>query len=74
MDRQLTRRQLKVLKLTAQGYVCKQIAAVLRIRQTSVAQHRACIYKRIGARNTADATRWAIAYGVIKVPTPEAWR
>jgi DNA-binding CsgD family transcriptional regulator len=49
----LTPRQRMVLKLIAQGYSSRRIAARLRITVNTVIYHRRNLYKRFRVRNVA---------------------
>lgn len=70
----LSARQLDVLRLTARGLSCKQIGPMLNISDKTVNQRRGQIFRAIGVSNSVQATRWAIAHGVIPAPTQEDWR
>jgi two-component system, NarL family, response regulator DesR len=55
--RSLSRRQLEVLQLAAQGHPNEEIAARLRISVNTVKSHLRTIFVRIGARNRVEAAR-----------------
>jgi DNA-binding NarL/FixJ family response regulator len=55
--RSLSRRQLEVLQLAAQGLPNEEIAARLRISVNTVKSHLRTIFVRIGARNRVEAAR-----------------
>jgi two-component system, NarL family, response regulator DesR len=55
--RSLSRRQLEVLQLAAQGYPNEEIAARLMISVNTVKSHLRTIFVRIGARNRVEAAR-----------------
>jgi DNA-binding CsgD family transcriptional regulator len=56
----LTRREVEVLLLVAEGRTSKEIAAELCVAVPTVSRHLANIYAKIGARSRADATRYAL--------------
>jgi DNA-binding NarL/FixJ family response regulator len=56
----LTDRQLQVLYLIAQGCTNAEIAEALGLSESSVKTHTGTVYAKIGARNRAQATRWAM--------------
>jgi DNA-binding NarL/FixJ family response regulator len=57
----LTRREQQVLQLLAQGASNKEIATQLTLSVHTVERHIANIYSKIGARNRADATAYALS-------------
>ncbi len=56
----LTRREVEVLLRVAAGRTSKEIAAELSVAVPTVSRHLANIYAKIGARNRAGATRYAL--------------
>ena len=62
----LTPRELQVVKLIAEGHSSDQIAAELVISRKTVDHHRANILGKLGMRNVADLTRYAIRRGLIE--------
>jgi DNA-binding CsgD family transcriptional regulator len=56
----LTARQAEVLRLIAEGRSNREIAAGLVLSQRTVQRHVADIYAKIGARNRAEATAFAL--------------
>ncbi|MBV8759334.1 MAG: AAA family ATPase [Deltaproteobacteria bacterium] len=60
----LTRRELEVLRLLAQGQSNKQIATVLFLSAATVQRHIANIYAKIDVTNRTDATRYALRHGI----------
>ena len=62
----LTPRELQVVKLIAEGHTSDQIAEELVISRKTVAHHRANILGKLGMRNVADLTRYAIRRGLIE--------
>ncbi len=58
----LTRREVEVLLLVAEGLISKEIAAELCVAVPTVSRHLANIYAKIDARGRADATRYALEH------------
>jgi DNA-binding NarL/FixJ family response regulator len=63
----LTRREVEVLTLVANGKTTKQVAAVLGMAVKTAICHRGRILNKLGIHNTADLTRYAIRMGLIAV-------
>lgn len=63
----LTPRQLEVLRRVALGQSTKVIADELAISVTTVNTHRVEIMKRLGIRDVASLTRFAIHRGLIEI-------
>lgn len=66
---QLTPRQREILQLIAEGRSTREIAGRLSISIKTVETHRAQIMERLGVRDVASLTRYAIRLGLI---TPDA--
>ncbi len=62
----LTPRELQVVKLIAEGYTSDEIAGELVIRRKTVDHHRANILDKLGLRNGAELTRYAIRRGLLE--------
>lgn len=56
----LTRRETEVLDLIARGLSNQEIAADLVLSVRTVERHVSSIYAKIGAKNRAEATRYAL--------------
>jgi DNA-binding NarL/FixJ family response regulator len=65
-DDPLTPRELQVVKLIAEGYTSDEIAADLVISRKTVDHHRAKILDKLGMRNGAELTRYAIRRGLVQ--------
>jgi len=61
----LTPREAEVLRLVAAGRSNKEIADALVLSLRTTARHVTNIYGKIGARNRADATAYAIRSGLM---------
>jgi DNA-binding NarL/FixJ family response regulator len=62
----LTPRELEVVKLIAEGHTSDEIARVLVISRKTVDHHRARILDKLGMRNGAELTRYAIRRGLVE--------
>ena len=56
----LTYREIEVLRAIAQGSSSREIARQLGVATTTIEVHRRNIRRKLGIRNVADITRWAI--------------
>ena len=65
-DDPLTPRELQVVKLIAEGRSSEQIAEALVISRKTVDHHRSNILGKLGMRNVAELTRYAIRRGLIE--------
>jgi DNA-binding CsgD family transcriptional regulator len=61
----LSRREVEVLRLVADGRTNGQIATDLFISARTAEHHIGHIYTKIGVSNRAAATRWAVQHGVV---------
>ncbi|HEY6877203.1 MAG TPA: response regulator transcription factor [Polyangiales bacterium] len=68
-DEQLTERQREILRAVASGMSTKEIAQALSLSEKTVANHRARIMDRLGVRDVAGLTRFAMSIGLID-PAP----
>jgi DNA-binding NarL/FixJ family response regulator len=64
--RLLTPREDEVLKLIAEGYSSKEIAAALVISVKTVERHRANILQKLQVRDRTALTRYAIRVGLVQ--------
>ena len=64
-SKQLTPRSREVLRLVANGFSSKGIAARLKISLKTAEFHRAKLMKKLGVRGVAGLVRYAIRAGVI---------
>lgn len=63
----LTRREVEVLCLIANGKTDRSIAEELVIAESTVRRHISNIYAKIGASNRAEATRYALREGLLSL-------
>jgi DNA-binding CsgD family transcriptional regulator len=61
----LTRREKQILQLSADGYSTKQIASKLQISEYTVNQHISSIFKKLRAKNKAEAVAKAFRQQLI---------
>lgn len=62
----LTRRELQVVKLIAEGYTTEEMAAALTISPKTVERHRENIFDKLELRSRVDVTRYAIRRGLVE--------
>ena len=60
----MSRRELEVLRLIADGRTSGEIATQLFISPRTAEHHIQHIYTKIGVSNRASATRWAVQHQV----------
>jgi DNA-binding NarL/FixJ family response regulator len=60
----LSRRELDVLRLLAQGKTNREIAETLALSEKTVANHVTMIFNKIGVENRAAAAAFAVKEGV----------
>lgn len=63
---ELSDREKDVIRYIAEGLSSREIAEELNISSHTVDSHRKNVLTKIGARNTADITRYAIQTGIVK--------
>jgi DNA-binding NarL/FixJ family response regulator len=61
----LTRRELEVLHLMAEGITTKAIAERLGVTFKTAACHRGRILQKLAVESTVSAVRWAIRQGIV---------
>ena len=69
---ELTRRELEIIRLVAEGRSNKQVAAVLWVTEQTVKFHLANIFRKLDVSNRTEASRWAYAHGLLSVEEAEA--
>jgi DNA-binding NarL/FixJ family response regulator len=62
----LSGRELEVVRLVAEGFSSKEIAARLDLSVRTVEKHRANIMDKIGVREVAGLVRWCVHAGLVK--------
>lgn len=66
----LTQREREVLKLVAEGYRTRDIAAYLCISPKTVEKHRGSLMKRLKIHNVSALTAFAIEKGLVSAARP----
>jgi two-component system, NarL family, response regulator LiaR len=61
----LTRRELEILQLVAEGLSNAELAARVRVTEQTVKFHLSNIYKKLGVSNRTEAARWAQIHGFL---------
>ena len=62
----LTPREREVVKLIAEAYTNKEIAAILNLAEKTVESHRANVLAKLGMRDRVEIVRYAIRRGLIE--------
>jgi len=63
--RELTRRELEILRLVAEGYSNSQLAKMLWVTEQTVKFHLSNIYRKLDVANRTEASRWAQVNGLL---------
>jgi DNA-binding NarL/FixJ family response regulator len=61
----LTRRELEILQLTAEGYSNAELARMLWVTEQTVKFHLSNIYRKLDVSNRTEASRWAQLRGLL---------
>ncbi|GAC1410829.1 MAG: hypothetical protein NVSMB53_05530 [Gemmatimonadaceae bacterium] len=61
----LTRRQIDVLRLVAEGHRTRAIASHLKLSVKTVESHRGAVMKRLGIHDVVSLVRFAVHIGLI---------
>jgi DNA-binding NarL/FixJ family response regulator len=64
----LTRRELEILQLLAEGHSNAQLARLLWVTEQTVKFHLSNIYRKLGVSNRTEASRWAQLRGLLRGP------
>jgi DNA-binding NarL/FixJ family response regulator len=62
---ELTRRELEILRLVADGLTNAQLARMLWLSEQTVKFHLSNVYRKLGVANRTEASRWAQVHGVL---------
>jgi DNA-binding NarL/FixJ family response regulator len=62
---ELTKRELEILKLAAEGHSNSQLAKMLWVTEQTVKFHLSNIYRKLNVSNRTEAARWAQIHGVL---------
>jgi DNA-binding NarL/FixJ family response regulator len=61
----LTRRELEILRLVAEGHSNSQLARMLWVTEQTVKFHLSNIYRKLNVANRTEASRWAQLNGLL---------
>jgi len=61
----LTRREIEILKVMAEGHTNAQLAKMLWVTEQTVKFHLSNIYRKLGVANRTEASRWAQLNGLL---------
>jgi DNA-binding NarL/FixJ family response regulator len=61
----LTRRELEILALVAEGHSNSQLARMLWVTEQTVKFHLSNIYRKLDVANRTEASRWAQLHGLL---------
>jgi DNA-binding NarL/FixJ family response regulator len=70
-DVDLTRRELEILQLVAEGYSNSQLARMLWVTEQTVKFHLSNIYRKLEVSNRTEASRWAQVQGLLPATRAE---
>jgi len=66
----LTRRELEILRLVAEGHSNAQLARMLWVTEQTVKFHLSNVYRKLDVANRTEASRWAQVNGLLNAPAP----
>jgi DNA-binding NarL/FixJ family response regulator len=66
----LTRRELEILQLVAEGHSNLQLARMLWVTEQTVKFHLSNIYRKLNVANRTEASRWAQLNGLLSTSSP----
>jgi two-component system response regulator DevR len=69
---ELTRRELEILRLVAEGHSNAKLAKMLWVTEQTVKFHLSNIYRKLDVSNRTEASRWAQLHGLLPVDRLEA--
>jgi DNA-binding NarL/FixJ family response regulator len=61
----LTKREVEILRLVAEGYSNSQLAKMLWVTEQTVKFHLSNIYRKLDVSNRTEASRWAQLHGLL---------
>ena len=67
----LTRRELEILRLVAEGHSNAQLARMLWVTEQTVKFHLSNVYRKLQVANRTEASRWAQLNGLLATPTQQ---
>jgi DNA-binding NarL/FixJ family response regulator len=66
----LTRREIEILRLVAEGHSNSALAKMLWVTEQTVKFHLANIYRKLNVANRTEASRWAHLNGMLSSTSP----
>jgi DNA-binding NarL/FixJ family response regulator len=66
----LTKRELEILQLVAEGHSNSQLARILWVTEQTVKFHLSNIYRKLDVANRTEASRWAQVHGLLNPALP----
>jgi DNA-binding NarL/FixJ family response regulator len=67
---ELTRREVEILRLVAEGHSNSQLARMLWVTEQTVKFHLSNIYRKLNVANRTEASRWAQLHGLLPSTRP----
>jgi DNA-binding NarL/FixJ family response regulator len=64
-SQRLTRREVEILRLVAEGRSNRQVAQLLWVTDQTVKFHLGNVYRKLGLTNRVEAARWAAQHGLV---------
>jgi DNA-binding NarL/FixJ family response regulator len=64
-NHELTRRELEILQLVAEGHSNSQLGRMLWVTEQTIKFHLSNIYRKLGVANRTEASRWAQVNGLL---------
>jgi DNA-binding NarL/FixJ family response regulator len=68
---ELTRRELEILRLVAEGHSNAQLAKMLWVTEQTVKFHLSNVYRKLDVGNRTEASRWAQLQGLLAAPAEQ---
>jgi DNA-binding NarL/FixJ family response regulator len=68
----LTRRELEILQLVAEGHSNAELARMLLVTEQTVKFHLSNLYRKLNVSNRTEASRWAQLRGLLESPAVTA--
>ncbi|MBX6340839.1 MAG: response regulator transcription factor [Thermomicrobiaceae bacterium] len=70
-QRQLSEREVTLLRLLANGYNNRQIAEQLHLAESTVKNNLSALFQKVGVRDRTQAVLYAISQGIVPKPTQQ---
>ena len=64
---ELTRREIEILRLVAEGYSNAELARMLWVAEQTVKFHLSNVYRKLRVANRTEASRWAQVHGLLPI-------